>query len=104
MGVYENISVGKYDNAVPYTIFEKDVLKKSELRAAYKAEQSRLNDEFYKDCCGDLGLNPEKKSSETLFQYAYDDTHGSGLYDVYLKMSELHELMIQIAELEEQGN
>lgn len=77
--VYANIQNGKYNIKAPYLGD----------RNTYNAEVRRISDEFYQDCCDELGLDPRAASSEKLFQKAYEDGHGYGYTEVYNNLVDL---------------
>lgn len=70
--VYSNIQNGKYENRVAYSALE-----------AYRKEQKRIDEEFYQDCCDELGIDPKAASSEKLFWKAYQDGHSNGYTEIY---------------------
>lgn len=76
--VYSNIQNGKYENRVAYSALE-----------AYRKEQKRIDEEFYQDCCDELGIDPKAASSEKLFQKAYQDGHGFGYENIYTHLVDL---------------
>lgn len=87
--VYSNIQNGKYNVTVPYL----------NNRDAYNAESRRVDDEFYVDCCDELGLDPRAASSEKLFQKAYEDGHAHGHTEVYNHLVDLDAFVNEWAEL-----
>lgn len=81
--VHSNIQNGKYNIKAPYLGD----------RNTYNAEVRRISDEFYQDCCDELGLDPRAASSEKLFQKAYEDGHGFGHGNIYTHLVDLYEFI-----------
>lgn len=86
--VYSNIQNGKYENRVTYSALEADLIQRTYLRDAYHKEQKRIDEEFYQDCCDELGIDPKAASSEKLFWKAYQEGH-SGFAEIYDHMVDL---------------
>ena len=104
MGVCDNILAGKYENKMSRDFSGMTPEAKKAAYYAYHNESKRLHQLFYTDVCESLGLSPEKRSSEKLFQYACNQSNGSSLYDVYLTICGVDELITEIIELNQQGD
>lgn len=101
--VYSNIQNGKYENTVPLIRGDR---KDPAIIAGYKArvaEERRLIEDFYRDCCDDLEIDHEKESSRKIFDRAWEESHSSGLNEVYENMCELVDFVGEVAGLLQKG-
>lgn len=102
--VYANIQAGKYENTAVYHKGEPDLIKRTVLRDTYNKSQRLIEDEFYNDCCDELGLDPGKDSSRKLFQKAWEDGHACGYTEVYNHLVDLVEFVGEVTQLLQKGD
>lgn len=87
LSIYDRIRLRFYDNKKSYPGRLQDDFK--QLRREYEAEDVRLEKLFYRDCCEDVGLNPDERRSQIIFGKAYQDGHSSGYSEVYLILCDI---------------
>lgn len=97
--VYANIEAGKYENILPYPSGKSSNPNTRQAREAYTEESRMLKEVFYRDCCADLGLNPDRQSAEKIFSRAWEESHSSGWNEVYENMCELADFVQEMIDL-----
>ena len=76
-----------YDDYIVVVLYDNEKFR--EAQSVYRAEQSRLTNLFYRDCCENVGYDPDSKLAKIVFDKAYDDGHSSGYHAVWNEMEEL---------------
>ena len=71
---------------------EEEMKEYVEATKAWRAEESRLHDEFYKDLCEDFGVPHEDEFVQAMYGRAWQEGHSGGFGDVVSSFSDLMRL------------
>ncbi len=92
--IYEKLRDDDYKTKLEYVSYKHrsdvDYVAK---REAYKADVSRLNDEFKRDALAEAGLTDHPKA-DRIFAYAWQEGHSAGFHDVLSHLTDLADLFL----------
>ena len=96
--LFDRIACGEFATApeFPYPKGPKsseDWNEYRKVRVQYREEEARLLGVFKEACLEDVGL-ADHPNAEKIFRYAWDNSHSSGLLDVYQELYDLANLIL----------